>query len=207
MAIESPDSTQKTIEVPASTAWPIVLALGLTLVFAGLLTGASISILGAVIAVVGGAGWFRNVLPSEAHEAVPVLPEAPAVTTLRTEVARIEISRVPYHAYLPLETYPVSAGIKGGLAGSVAMAFLAMLYGIFSGNGIWYPVNLLAAGFYPATMSENTAQIATFSLGVFSIAASIHLITSVFVGLLYGAMLPMLPRRPVLLGGFIAPIL
>jgi len=39
------------------------------------------------------------------------------------------------------------------------------------------------------------------------IAVPIHLITSLLVGLLYGAMLPMLPRRPVLLGGFIAPIL
>ena len=27
------------------------------------------------------------------------------------------------------------------------------------------------------------------------------------VGLLYGAMLPMLPRRPVLLGGILAPVL
>ena len=30
---------------------------------------------------------------------------------------------------------------------------------------------------------------------------------SLMVGLLYGAMLPMLPRHPVLLGGFIAPIM
>ena len=39
------------------------------------------------------------------------------------------------------------------------------------------------------------------------IAIPIHLITSLLVGLLYGAMLPMLPRRPILLGGFIAPLL
>jgi MFS family permease len=35
----------------------------------------------------------------------------------------------------------------------------------------------------------------------------IHLITSLLVGLLYGAMLPMFPRRPILLGGVIAPML
>jgi len=34
-----------------------------------------------------------------------------------------------------------------------------------------------------------------------------NLITSLLVGLLYGAMLPMFPRRPILLGGVIAPIL
>jgi hypothetical protein len=42
---------------------------------------------------------------------------------------------------------------------------------------------------------------------MFLIAVPIHLITSLLVGLLYGAMLPMLPRRPVLLGGLIGPIL
>jgi formate-dependent nitrite reductase membrane component NrfD len=81
-----------------------------------------------------------------------------------------------------------------------------MLYGVLSGNGIWYPINLLAAGFLPANMTDTTAKIAAFNLGVFLIAIPIHLITSLLVGLLYGAMLPMLPRRPILLGGFIAPI-
>ncbi len=35
------------VELPAPTAWPIVLAFGLTLVFAGLVTSASVSLLGA----------------------------------------------------------------------------------------------------------------------------------------------------------------
>src|SRR5262249_61023754 len=38
-------------------------------------------------------------------------------------------------------------------------------------------------------------------------ASVIHLTTFLLVGLLYGAMLPMFPRRPILLGGVIAPIL
>jgi hypothetical protein len=33
------------------------------------------------------------------------------------------------------------------------------------------------------------------------------LVSSLLVGLLYGATLPMFPRRPILLGGLIAPIL
>ena len=44
-------------------------------------------------------------------------------------------------------------------------------------------------------------------MDVFLIAVAIHLITSLLVGLLYGAMLPMLPRRPILLGGLIAPLM
>jgi hypothetical protein len=87
------------------------------------------------------------------------------------------------------------------------MAALAMLYGILSQKSIWYPINLLAAGFFPAATTETTAEIAAFHLRAFLIAIPIHLITSLLVGLLYGAMLPMLPRRPILLGGFVAPVL
>jgi hypothetical protein len=110
-------------------------------------------------------------------------------------------------AFLPLEIYPISAGVKGGLAGSVAMAIVAMLYGLISQHSIWYPINLLAAGFMPAAMTKSTAMMAAFDLRIFLIAVPIHLITSLLVGLLYGAMLPMLPRHPILLGGFIAPLL
>jgi hypothetical protein len=194
-----------TVEMPASTAWPISLAFGLTLVFAGLVTSEAVSVLGAILSIAGAVGWFRDVLPQQAHESVQVVRPVPGVTTMRHEVARIEISRELRRAWLPVETYPISAGIKGGLAGSVVMAVVAMLYGIFSHTGIWYPINLLAAGFFPAT--ANTAEIAAFHLRALLIAIPIHLITSLLVGLLYGAMLPMLPRRPILLGGFIAPIL
>src|SRR5258708_1592549 len=41
------------IELPAPTAWPIVLAFGFTLLFAGLLTDISVSVLGAVLTVAG----------------------------------------------------------------------------------------------------------------------------------------------------------
>src|ERR1051325_8364480 len=113
-----------TLEMPAPTAWPIVLAFGTTLLFAGLVTSASISILGAVLMVVGAVGWFRDVLPHEAHEAVVARAGAPAAVTLRRTVERLEIEGGSPRAWLPIEIYPVSAGIKGGLAGSVAMAVL-----------------------------------------------------------------------------------
>jgi flagellar biosynthesis protein FliR len=109
-------------------------------------------------------------------------------------------------AWLPLEIYPVSAGMKGGLAGSVAMAVLAMLYGVVSGTSIWYPINLLAVGLFPNAARLTTSEIAAFHLRALLIAIPIHLITSLLVGLLYGAMLPVLARRPILLGGFLAPL-
>jgi hypothetical protein len=201
------NSPQKTVEMPAPTSWPIVLAFGLTLLFFGLVTTAAISVLGAIVSIAGAVGWFVNVLPHERHESVPVLEEIPAVVTRHREVARIGISGEFNRARLPVEIYPVSAGIKGGLAGSVAMAVLAIIYGLLSGNGIWYPVNLLAAGFFPGAMTATTAEIAAFHLSAFLIASSIHLLASLLVGLLYGAMLPMVPGRPILMGGFVAPII
>src|SRR6266478_2407298 len=207
-ALARPDRLTGPIEMPAPTAWPIVLAFGLTLVFAGLVTSSSVSLLGAILAVSGCIGWFRDVLPREGHESVSVIETIRPVSTSRPQVARVEwMTKELHRARLPLEIYPISAGVKGGLAGSVAMAVLAMLYGIISGHGIWYPINLLSAGFFPAAMTETTAKIAEFHLNAFLVAVSIHLITSVLVGLLYGATLPMLPQRPILLGGFIAPIM
>jgi hypothetical protein len=196
-----------TLEMPAPTAWPIVLAFGTTLLFGGLVTSASLSILGAVLMIAGCVGWFRDVLPHEAHEAVVVRMAAPAVATSRPRVARFAIAGELSRARLPLEVYPVSAGIKGGLAGSVAMAVLAMLYGLLSERSIWYPINLLAAGFFPVAVTATTQQLAAFHLSPFLIAVAIHLLTSLLVGVLYGVTLPMLPRRPILLGGAIAPLL
>jgi len=207
--LELPSEMQqptRTIELPAPTAWPIILAFGLTLVFAGLVTSASVSILGAIFAVAGCVGWFRDVLPNEKHESVPVMGKPPAVATLRPQVARVEwMTEELNRARLPLEIYPISAGVKGGLAGSVAMAVLAVLYGIVSGHGMWYPINLLSAGLFPAR--STVAEIAAFHWDALIIAAIIHSVCSVLVGLLYGVTLPMFPRRPILLGGVIAPIL
>ena len=200
------ESETDTIRMPAPTPWPIALAFGMTLLFAGMVTSEAVSVLGAIVAIAGAVGWFRDVLPYEAHETLSVTPEVAAVTTARREVGRVAVASELQRAWLPLEIYPISAGVKGGLAGSVAMAVVALLYGLIGQHSIWYPMNLLAAGFLPGAMTDTTAKIAAFNLNLFLIATAIHLITSLLVGLLYGAMLPMLPRRPILLGGFIAPL-
>ncbi|HTX14639.1 MAG TPA: hypothetical protein VMD77_05030, partial [Candidatus Baltobacteraceae bacterium] len=132
------------VELPAPTAWPIVLALGTTLLFAGLLMSADISILGGVLVIAASVGWFRDVLPHERHEMVPVQPEGEPIATARPEVTHAAIAPEVYRVRIPVEIYPVTAGIKGGLAGSAAMAVLASVYGATQGS-IWYPINLLAA--------------------------------------------------------------
>jgi hypothetical protein len=201
--MQTPDN----IEMPAPTAWPLALAFGFTLIAAGMVTAVSLSILGAILTIAGAVGWFRQVLPVESHEVIPVVQQEAAIKTARETVERIAgVQEIP-RAWLPLETYPISAGVKGGLAGGAAMAVLAAAYGLVSGNGIWYPMNLLVAGLLPPAAGDTAIQIGTFHLQQFLVAVPLHLMISLLVGLLYGVMLPIAPKRPILLGGVVVPLL
>jgi hypothetical protein len=183
-----------------------VLAFGFTMLVAGLVTAAGISILGAVFVLAGCIGWFRQVLPHEQHEEVEVTEQPVVIATSRALVERIRLS--PEHrARLPLETYPVLSGIKGGIAGGLAMIIPAMLYGLIAQHSIWYPVNLLGGAGVANWSNPSVADIAAFHWQGLIVASIIHSVTCVLVGLLYGAMLPMLPRHPVVLGGILAPVL
>jgi hypothetical protein len=197
----------RTIEVPAPTAWPFILAFGATLLFAGLVTSMSVSVLGAVFALAGSVGWFRAVFPHQQEETVAVAPEDIRLITDRRLVERIPVLPDQLRAWLPVHTYPVSAGVKGGIAGSVAMAILACAYGVLKAGSIWYPINLLAAVIYRESLLLGPAQLYSFHADAFMIALVLHSVVSILVGLLYGAMLPMFPGRPIVLGGLIAPAL
>jgi flagellar biosynthesis protein FliR len=68
-------------------------------------------------------------------------------------------------------------------------------------------MNLLAAGGFVSWANQSNAFLAEFHMQGLLAALAIHALSSVLVGLLYGAMLPMFPRWPVLTAGFIAPLL
>ena len=103
----------------------------------------------------GCVGWFRQVLPHEAHEELPVVVQSVTITTTRKTVRRLEIGP-ENRAHLPVETYPITSGIKGGIAGGVAMIFPALLYGLIAQHSIWYPVNLLGgAGVGPGEYHQS----------------------------------------------------
>jgi hypothetical protein len=150
--------------------------------------------------------WFREVLPHERHETVAVESTFEFPTTIAQNVARLDLGEIRHRARLPIEIHPVSSGIKGGLAGSVAMAALATLYGLTQGS-VWYPINLLAAGASASMARLSPEALKQFSALGLLLGTVIHVFTSAMVGLLYGVMLPMFPRRPILLGGVIAPLL
>src|SRR5258708_2286758 len=119
------------IEVPASTAWPIVLAFGFTLLFAGLLTSVSVSTLGLVLSVAGCVGWFREVFPHEHEQTVPVVFEEHFITTKRRAVERMAMAPELVRVWLPLKTYPISAVGKGGLAPAPANPLMALPFAPF----------------------------------------------------------------------------
>ncbi len=66
----------ETVEMPRPTAWPIVLALGITLLGAGLVTSLALSVVGAVLFVLGLGGWIGQLLPGRGHQHEPMVEPA-----------------------------------------------------------------------------------------------------------------------------------
>ena len=198
------------IALPAPTVWPMVVALGVTLGFAGLVTHLVVSVVGVVLALVGGVGWWRCVLPEEQVEYVPVVraPSGPPpVVTPTRGVERLSFGDDLHRLRLPVEVQPLSAGIRGGLVGGLAMALCAALYGIVVQHSLWYPLNLLAAIAVPHMADADMATLRAFDGVAFVVGIVAHVVTSVLVGALYAAILPLLPRRHLLWGGLLGPLL
>src|SRR3984957_16902051 len=103
-----------TVPLPAPTPWPFLMSLGLTLVGASLVTNIWLIWVGALLFVIAALGWFRNVLPNRAHEEVLLAEEHFAFVPVYENVAPIDVAETP-RAQLPLEMFPVSSGIKGGI--------------------------------------------------------------------------------------------
>ena len=62
-------------------------------------------------------------------------------------------------------------------------------------------------GILSRVFKAEPAQLYSFHGDAFAIALFCTALSPFFVGMLYGAMLPMFPRRPIVLGGLIAPAL
>jgi hypothetical protein len=198
------------IHLPAPTASPMVVALGIALGFAGLITHAAVSVVGIALALIGAVGWWRNVLPEERVDLIPMRPteRRPSVAVPTTPaVQRASIGEGAHRSRVPVEIQPYSAGIRGGIVGGIAMAVPALAYGLIVQRSLWYPINLLAAMALPAMAHASLAELRAFSLSALAIGTLVHGVISVLVGLLYAVILPMLPRRHMLWGGLIAPLL
>ena len=211
MSAEDNRPSQEMIEVPAPTAWPMITALGLTLLAAGLVTHLVVSFVGLILALRGAVGWFREDLPVEHTEAVrlrPAIERAQPVKASARTVARLKAGQGGHRVRIPAEIHPYSSGLKGGIVGGVAMAMVACAYGLIAHGSIWYPINLLAGAAMPSLARADVAQLKAFNGTAFIMALIIHGMTSLLVGLLFAVLLPMLPsRRAAFWGSLISPLM
>jgi hypothetical protein len=205
------DRIPEAIEMPAPTAWPMVAAFGCALLLTGLVTSLAVSVVGFILAARGAVGWFREVMPVEKHEMVPVLPierRAQPVKVSPRSVTLLRAGEAGHRVHIPARIHPYTSGIKGGIAGGIAMAFVACAYGIIAYGSVWYPINLLAAAALPSMAGADLSRLKAFDLPALTLAIIIHGALSILVGLLFAVLLPMLPsRRHAFLGSLFAPLL
>ena len=195
-----------TIHLPSPTAWPMILALGLILMVGSLVLDEAVGAFGLFLFVWGAVGWFREVLPLEKVENVVVSDVLVEIKASRGRVKRIEVGET-HRAQLPMRTFPIASGLKGGIAGGIAMVIPAEIYGILRYHSVWYVVNLLGGAGVGDWVNPSRQQLMHFRLSAFVTANVIQGSTTLLVGLLYGALLPIWPKRPILLGGILAPLI
>lgn len=198
------------IVMPAPTAWPMVVALGITCMASGLLFQLTFSLVGLALMIFGLVRWFGVLIAGEGYiveELVPIEKRVPAIEPVKKAVLTLEPGMSGHRMRVPEKLHPYSAGMKGGLAGGIAMAAVAIAYGLYTGRGIWYPVNMLAAMVIPGFDVKTIPQMEAFSGLGLTIGLAIHLFSSVSVGLIYAMLLPMLPRNPILVGGVVTPLI
>jgi hypothetical protein len=189
-----------------------VVALGLAFALAGVAVSPVILIVGAVILIVGIAGWVGQLLPGRGHvheeRAAPSERPQPVAARPGT-VQQLEAGVPGYRLRLPVEVHPTSAGVWGGLAGGLLMPVPALIWGVVSGHGIWYPANLLVGMVLPGLGSMSVEELEQFRPGLLIAALVIHAVFCLVLGLCYGVLLPTLPDVPaaVAWGGLLMPLL
>jgi len=108
---------------------------------------------------------------------------------------------------VPAMVYPYSAGIVGGFVGGMAMVVVAIIYGLLSGRGIWYPVNLIGATILRDLQNAPQEVFMQFNPAALVIGLVIHLIISTGLGFLFALVLPTLPGNPWVWAAIVAPLL
>jgi len=199
----------ESVTLPAPTAAPLVVALGVTLLAAGCVTSWIVSGLGGALLVVALSAWVAQLLPGRGEIEHGWVPAEQRVRPIRPTGVAVEARPQGFvrRVQVPEQIHPYSTGLWGGLVGGAAMAVVALAYGIVSQRGIWYPVNLLAAMLLPNLEDMTGVELERFNGTALVLGLAIHSIVSAGAGLFYSILLPTLPRFPVVWGGVVAPLL
>jgi hypothetical protein len=206
-----PANDPTSVEMPTPTVAPLVMSLGIALMAMGVATGSVFLIVGAVLFVLGLGTWIGHLLPGQGHRDEALV--APAgrpqpVIAVAGAVQQIRPGMPGYRLRLPERVHPISAGIKGGIVGGLVMPLPAIAYCLLSGRGIWLPVNLLAGMVLPGVGDRSLDALEKFDPTLLVIGTSIHVSVSLTLGLLYGVLMPMLPkvRKPLAWGAILMPL-
>ena len=214
----NPDHTQSEVEtvevvgahtanvIPAPTSAPIIFAFGTTLLFAGLVTNWFVSVVGAVCIAKGVLGWWFDVLPRESVEEIPdecyeLIDTGPEPD----EASKHLVPSTPGRVVLPVEIPRVRSGVIGGLAGGIAMAVVALVWGAINYT-IWMPVNLLAAMVLSSFNTMEASSLEQFSVAGLFTALGIQLSMSIMVGLVLAMIMPMAIKFPRIFSIIVAPL-
>jgi len=200
------------IDMPQPTAAPLIFALGISLLAVGAVASLAFVVIGGVLFVVGLASWISHLLPGRGHWREPrVAPaERPKpVAVVPGHVERLRAGMPGYRLRLPTKVHPISAGIKGGLVGGLVMPVPALIYGILSGHGIWYPLNLLAGMVLPGVGAMSALELQEMHPALLVTGICIHIVVSLIMGLMYGVLMPTLPSfpKPLAWGALLMPAL
>ena len=161
------------VHLPSPTVWPMVLALGISLLCAGLVTNVVVGILGLLLTVMSSVGWFAQVLPREQHVSIAVDLQEVKIVSSRTLRDRLPTS-AEHRKILPIESFHMTTGLRGGIAGGIAMTFPAALFSMLRYHSIWYAANLLAAGGFVSWAGASDAFLSQFHLYGLIAAIMIH---------------------------------
>jgi menaquinol-cytochrome c reductase iron-sulfur subunit len=117
---------------PSPSIWPFAFAGGLALVLVGLIVSWPVAAIGAVIAVVFGFLWIRDVTGEVRRAPVPE-PAPPPVSELAEPEEPVEVERYPRDRFLEGATLGIGALIGGvvtvpALGFMVAPAFVGQEY-------------------------------------------------------------------------------
>ena len=210
---DSKEKPKETVELPAPTAAPLVLGLGIALVGVGLATSLGFVVVGLVVLLFGLGGWIGQLLSVQGHVHEPLVePSLRPVETVAAPgtVEPMHPGTAGYRFNLPEKVHPISSGIRGGLVGGLLMPIPAVAYGMIAHGSPWLPINLLVGIVIPGITDASLDDLKAFHLGALIIGVVIHAAFSLTFGLMYGVILPMLPSTkggPLLFGGVLMPIL